>query len=146
MNHSLKEILIRDLNTLRNEISSFEKEENLWKILPGIKNPAGILCSHICGNLNHFIGAMLGNSGYIRNRDNEFTQTGISKDNLIGLIDQTVKMIHESFTVITNELLQQKYPAPFAGKEVNTGVLLLILITHLSYHLGQINYLRRILN
>lgn len=142
----IEEILIRDLKVLRNEISSFENEENLWKTLPGITNPAGVLCSHICGNLNHFIGAILADSGYIRIRDKEFSETGIPKENLIDLIDQTEKMIVTSLKTISHDTLKLKYPVPFSGKEVKTGELLLILIAHLSYHLGQINYLRRLLN
>lgn len=68
------EIIVRDLQKLATEVSAFKYEENLWKTDIDIKNSAGNLSLHVCGNLQHFIGAVLGNSGYIRNRDAEFSQ------------------------------------------------------------------------
>jgi hypothetical protein len=68
---------LRDLEKLKTEISSFKDESNLWKISGDIKNSAGNLCLHLCENLQHFIGAVLGNSGCVRNRDAEFSRKNV---------------------------------------------------------------------
>ncbi len=66
----------RDLRKLIEEVNAFKNEENLWKITGSIKNSAGNLTLHLTGGLNHFVGATLAHTGYIRNRDQEFTKKG----------------------------------------------------------------------
>ena len=60
----ISQLLQRDLEKLKTEISSFKDEKKIWEISGEVKNSAGNLCLHLCGNLQHFIGAALGNSGY----------------------------------------------------------------------------------
>jgi len=142
---TIEEILIRDLNSLKNEISTFKTNDDLWEIKGEIKNSAGVLSQHLCGNLKHFIGTTIGNTGYIRNRDQEFSENGLSREQLIKNIEETVNVIQTSLPKLNPEDLKTPYPLPFLGKQVSHEELLLILLAHLSYHLGQINYLRRIL-
>lgn len=145
----LKEILIeifeRDLNKLKIEISSYSEESKLWIIEKNIKNSGGNLCLHLLGNLNQFICGVLGKSGYVRNRDAEFNDTNISKKILIKNIDDTAKGIGETFQSLNDKDFDLTYPIDVFNKKMTTGFFLIHLATHLNYHLGQINYHRRII-
>ena len=77
MINTLLQLFQRDLEKLKTEISSYKDEKKIWVISGEVKNSAGNLCLHLCGNLQHFIGAVLGNSGYVRNRDAEFTRKNV---------------------------------------------------------------------
>jgi hypothetical protein len=145
MTKTIEEILVRDLNSLKNEILDFKNDADLWVVKAEIKNSAGVLSQHLCGNLKHFIGATFGQSGYIRNRELEFTQTDLSRDELIKNIEETISVIKVSLPKLNLTHLDKIYMLPFLGKEVTNIELLLILQSHLAYHLGQINYLRRMI-
>ncbi len=141
----IEEIIIRDLDILKKEANLFKSEGDLWKTAGEISNPAGVLSQHLCGNLKHFIGATLGKTGYQRNRELEFSQTGILREELIRNVEETIDVVKKSFEKLNDEDLKSIYPTPFLGKTLTTGELLLIITSHLSYHLGQVNYLRRCL-
>jgi uncharacterized damage-inducible protein DinB len=146
----MTEILIklfnRDLDKLRTEITLFNDEKKLWEISGEIKNSAGNLCLHLCGNLQHFIGAMLGNSGYVRNREAEFSTKNVAKTKLIGEIDQTTNIVNNTLSDLKEYKLNEIYPINVFGYEMKIGFFLVHLVTHLDYHLGQINYHRRLLD
>lgn len=139
------EIIVRDLQKFAAEISAFKNEENLWKTEGDIKNSAGNLSLHVCGNLQHFIGAVLGNSGYIRNRDSEFSQKNISRENLLKEIELTITAVKNGMSLLTDEELYKEYPLEKWNQHSSKAFLLIHLTAHLNYHLGQINYLRRVL-
>jgi len=142
-----KNILLRDLQALHLEVSSFREESTLWDKLPGTTNSAGHLALHLVGNLNHFIGAGLGKTGYIRNRENEFTIAPISKTELLKDLDECITTIEISFAQISDGDLQKDFPLPWReGLFYNTHFMLVQLTAHLNYHLGQVNYLRRYFN
>jgi len=143
---SIKEIFIRDLHKVKEEISSYSEEEELWKIKLEIKNSAGNLCLHICGNLQHFIGAALGNTGYIRNRDAEFSKKKIAQKDLLKEIEITIKTMESVLNNLNDENLFQKYPLNGFGDDIPTHFVILQLLVHLNYHLGQINYHRRMIS
>jgi uncharacterized damage-inducible protein DinB len=145
MIETLKEILLREIGKLEEEIKSFPDEQFLWKTSGEIKNSAGNLCLHVCGNLQHFIGAELGNTGYVRNRDAEFASKNISKEKLIEEIRAAKKAVSATLEKLSEADLQKTYPQSFIPKEVTTAYFLVHLLAHFDYHLGQINYLRRIL-
>ena len=140
----LQQLFARDLNKLANEIGQFS-EQDLWKIKGGVKNSAGNLCLHLVGNLNTYIGKNLGNTGYIRNRDAEFNDKNHPKVQLLSSIEQTKRMVDEVLVKTSDTDLQKRYPEDVLGYEMTTGFFLIHLFGHLSYHLGQINYLRRVL-
>ena len=146
LTETLVKIFKRDLNKLKLEIGSYKNEDNLWLIDREISNCAGNLCLHIVGNLNHYIGAALGNSGYIRERDLEFSLKGISKVDLIKQIDETIDMLEVIFMKLTEKDLEKIYPIDVFRESMSTEYFLIHLTTHLSYHLGQINYHRRLLD
>lgn len=141
----IETLIIRDLETLCGELKQLKSDELLWKTLPGITNSIGNLSLHLCGNLQHFIGAQLGNTGYKRKREEEFLKKGLTIKEISQLVEETKTVVKNTLSIISDNEMDTLYPIPFLNKEVKKGELLLILTSHLSYHLGQINYLRRIL-
>ena len=141
------EIFERELNKLIEEIRLYPNEEAIWKIVPGIKNSGGNLCLHICGNLQHFIGSVIGNTGYVRNRDKEFSATHVPSSELISEVQKTIQAVVSTLQSNPEINLEEEYtgiPPHVLGKEKLTkGFFLMHLISHMSYHLGQINYHRR---
>ncbi|AXT56607.1 DUF1572 family protein [Aquimarina sp. MMG015] len=142
----LKTIFDRDLTKLKTEIESYTKEEHIWIETPDISNSAGNLCLHLVGNLNTYIGAEFGKTGYIRQREQEFSLKNVSRIELLSMIDDTMKIVMDSLNMITKEDLQKEYPRILMDKNPSTHRFLVHLATHLTYHLGQINYHRRILD
>lgn len=142
----LKQLFARDLAKLVQEIEQYPTADAMWATAPGIGNSGGNLVLHLCGNLNHFIGAQLGDTGYVRQREREFSDTGLSKEDLIGKVKFTAGMVAETLDKLNEKDLANTYPQEVMGKEWPTGFFLSHLVTHLSYHLGQINYHRRLLS
>src|SRR5688572_416289 len=89
----LAEIYERDLDKLRTEITSYENEADLWKTAEGISNSAGNLCLHMTGNLKHFFGAVLGETGYVRDRDAEFADKDVQRSAMAADIDVTKNVV-----------------------------------------------------
>lgn len=142
---TLKALFNRDLNRLRNEIELYKNEENLWKVEKQIANSAGNLCLHLIGNLNTYIGAEVGKTNYIRHRELEFSLKDISKAELIDNIEKTKIIVAISLDKLTVEQLENEYPVLVFENKTSISYLLIHLATHLTYHLGQINYHRRLL-
>lgn len=142
---SIQKILLRDLDTLEKEISLYPNTDALWLVPKGINNSAGNLCLHLCGNLQHFIGAVLGKSGYVRNRDLEFSTKGISGKDLVLQIIETKDAIRATLPQLSSDVLEKEYPVLVFKEPMTTRYFLIHLSTHLGYHLGQINYHRRLL-
>lgn len=146
LDKTLIEIFERDLNKLKTEITSYKSENNLWITEESINNSAGNLCLHLLGNLNHFIGAVLGNTGYVREREKEFSEKNIPADKLAERIENLGKVIKETLGSLTNADFEKIYPINVFQKEMTTEFFLVHLASHLNYHLGQINYHRRLLD
>jgi uncharacterized damage-inducible protein DinB len=143
---SLKSIFKRDLLLLIKEIEQYETESKLWQLENQIQNTAGNLCLHLIGNLNHFIGATLGKTGYIRNRPLEFSDKNVPRTILIQDIQNTIVMIESVLSSIEESDLETEYPILVFEQKTSTMYFLIHLSTHLTYHLGQINYHRRLLH
>lgn len=146
----LKEILLeiyeRDLNKLKNEINLYSDEADLWIINDEIPNSAGNLTLHLLGNLNHYFGALLNKNGYMRQRDREFSEQNISREVLNNRIETTIKVVKNTLNNLTKEDFAKDYPETLQDKIVKTDFFLVHSATHFSYHLGQINYHRRLLS
>ena len=144
----MKEMIVlldRDLNKLSEEIKSYRDEPNIWVVKGEIKNSAGNLCCHLLGNLNHFIGAILGKTGYVRNRELEFSSKDISRKDLVAEIEKVKGIIHTVLNKLDPKDLETPFPAQITGGPMSTRHFLLHLYGHLNYHLGQINYHRRLI-
>lgn len=142
---TLTQLFARDFETLESEIFAYSTEENLWIKEPGINNSAGNLGLHLAGNLAHFLGAVLNNSGYIRDREFEFNGK-VDRDELINRIRDSRRTVRETLDNLTPEDFSKTYPLQPFGFEMSTEYFLIHLYSHFSYHLGQINYHRRLLD
>ncbi len=143
---SISDMLVRDLTKLKEEINLYKNENDLWKLAGSINNTPGNLCIHLCGSLNHFIGSQIGKTGYVRERDKDFSDKNISRVVLNKTIDELIETIKTSLKFFTDEQMKNEYPLEFAGAKRTYGFILLQMLSHINYHLGQINYHRRILN
>lgn len=143
---SLKSIFRRDLEKLRLEIESYKDEKSIWHVERDISNSAGNLCMHLIGNLNTYIGAEFGKTGYIRNRPQEFSIKNVPRHEIIQKINDTIAVVEDSLDKIEPDQLDAEYPQPVFDYKMTTGYFLIHLATHLSYHLGQVNYHRRLLD
>lgn len=144
---TLKDLYDRDLNKLKTEIESYRDEAAMWKVSGEIPNSGGNLALHLIGNLKSFIGANLGDSGYVRQRDLEFSNKYTPRAELLQMIDETADVVAATLDKLTTEQLEQVYPiVVFADRTepMTTLWFLVHLATHLNYHLGQINYHRRL--
>ena len=146
LTQTLIKLFTRDLKALRTEVNSYKDEKNLWIVTKDISNSAGSLCLHLIGNLNHFIGATLGDSGYVRQRDLEFSLKDIPKSDLIKLINDTIDVVENTLSDLTEVDLQKEYKRRVFEDTMTTEYFLVHLSMHLAYHLGQINYHRRLLD
>ena len=145
MTESLNKVIQRNLQQLKNEMSAYTNEEDIWKLDGEILNTAGNLCLHLCGNLQHFIGAVLGKSGYVRQRDAEFSTKNVPVSELLLLIDTTMEVISSTLSNLDNNSLAQPYPENISKSPMTTEHMLIHLTSHLGYHLGQVNYHRRLI-
>jgi uncharacterized damage-inducible protein DinB len=136
----------RDILKLKTEIGAYDDEKKLWVTAPGISNSGGNLCLHLLGNLQHYIGAVLGNSGYTRNRPEEFSQKNIPVAELIAKLDHVSLLVPQTVRSLSAETLAKEYPEKVFDYPMTTEYFLLHLLAHLNYHLGQINYHRRMLD
>jgi len=142
---SVAAIIERELRTLRAEIEACSDERDLWLVAPGIANPPGVLAAHLVGNLQHFIGARMGGTGYVRDRDAEFARRDRSRAELLAAIDETRGVVRATLAALPEHELDEDLPDVVAGVRITTGDLLIHIVSHLAYHLGQIDYNRRLL-
>ena len=143
---TLQKIFKRDLEKLKQEIASYRDESNLWKIDKSIANSSGNLCLHLVGNLNAYIGAEIGKTGYVRNRDLEFSLKNIPQAQLVKMIEDTIVVVEDGLSKLNENDLEREYPLLVFKEKTSTGYFLIHLAAHLGYHLGQVNYHRRLLD
>ncbi len=139
-------LFTKDLIALKKEVNLYNNEDNLWLVQDEISNSAGTLCLHLVGNLNHFIGAVLGNTGYVRQRELEFSLKNVPKEELLKQVDDTMVVIENSLNGLSQDDLQEEYKGRVFETPTTTEYFLTHLTMHLAYHLGQINYHRRLLD
>ena len=138
-------LLTRELRAVKRQLEAFPDDESVWRSVPGLPNTAGTLALHVAGNLQHFLGAILGGDGYRRDRDAEFSRRGVPRSELLRGIDAAIASVERTLTGLSDEKLSATYPEPIAQRRVATRDFLLHLATHLSYHLGQMDYHRRVI-
>lgn len=145
LHQTLPELYERDLLKLKEEINLYKNETDLWLVKNEISNSAGNLCLHLIGNLNHFIGATLGNTGYVRTRELEFSSKNIPREKLNAELDKVTEIVKNTLSKLSSADYEKDFPLLKHDKVVSIEHMLLHLLTHLSYHLGQINYHRRLI-
>ncbi|HMK19141.1 MAG TPA: DUF1572 family protein [Chitinophagaceae bacterium] len=143
---TVQKIFKRDLEKLKQEIASYRDEDNLWKVDKSIANSSGNLCLHLVGNLNAYIGAEIGKTGYVRNRDLEFSLKNIPQVQLLKMIEDTIVVVEDGLSKLNENDLEREYPLLVFKEKTSIGYFLIHLAIHLGYHLGQVNYHRRLLD
>jgi hypothetical protein len=145
----LKETLIKiyegDLRKVIKEIDQYKSEEDLWELEEGITNSGGNLALHLIGNINHFFGANLGNTGFKRERDLEFSDKNISRAEIIEGLENAINVLRETLNNLSDEDLHKDYPEKLGDAPQKTVAVVIYMLSHLNYHLGQINYHRRLI-
>ncbi len=135
----------RDLDKLIEEINLFKKESDIWKTKEGINNSAGNLVMHLLGNLNHFIGTTLAKTDFVRKRDEEFSVKNIPREKIVSDLYELKETIKKTLPQLSQEDLKKDFPLQIREQTFSTEDMLTFLLAHLNYHLGQINYLRRMM-
>lgn len=136
------EIIDRDVLKLKEELSLYKNESDLWLLRGDVKNSAGTLALHITGNLKHYIGAVLGKTSYVRQRDKEFSDRNVPREQLLVGLEEARQIVNQVLQGLSDEQLGKEYPIEFMGRR-STHSVLIVLVSHLGYHLGQVNYHRR---
>ena len=137
-------VVLRELAAVRRTVEAYPDDASLWAERPGFPNAGGTLVLHLAGNLQHYLGAVLGQSGYRRDRDAEFSRRDVSRAALLGEIEAARQAVERGMAVVSDDMLAAPYPEQIAGRIVATGDFLVHLVTHLAYHLGQLDYHRRV--
>lgn len=140
------DMLLRDLQKVKEEVSAYQEDSDLWAIPDGVKNSGGTLALHLAGNIRHFIGHLLGKTGYKRQRDLEFSARNISREDILSDLEQAMQVVKETLPLWDESALESTYPSDVFGANRSVEDILLVLTTHLSYHLGQLNYHHRIVS
>jgi hypothetical protein len=132
----------RDIRKLIEEVKLFKDEANLWRTTGSVKNSSGNLVLHLIGGTNYLIGTTLAHTGYVRNREQEFIKKGVARAELLTQLEQLIPIINRALADVN---MDAEYPLVFDDAKRSNSYLLVQLLAHLNYHMGQVNYLRRIL-
>lgn len=143
LNHTLELLLVRDLRAVKREIESYPDDATVWKTVPGLPNTGGTLALHVAGNIQHFVGAILGRDGFVRDRDAEFARRDVPRATLLAGLDAAIASVQRTLPQVSDQALAAPYPEPIAKRRVRTSEFAVHLATHLAYHLGQLDYHRR---
>ncbi|HEX7122604.1 MAG TPA: DinB family protein [Gemmatimonadaceae bacterium] len=136
-------LMTRELHTMRRELEAYPDDRLVWQPLPGLPNTGGTLALHAAGNLQHFVGAVLGRTGYVRDRDAEFARRDVPRAELLRELEQAIAVVERVLPGLPPAVLADWYPHPVAKRRVRTDEFLVHLLSHLAYHLGQLDYHRR---
>jgi len=145
MTAELTILLVRELRGFEREIGMCPDDELLWRTVPGISNSVGNLAIHVCGNLHHFVGHVLGGSSFVRDRDQEFGRRAGTRAEVIDEIRATIQMVERVLPGLNEHVLTRQFPESVGGLTFTTKLFLMHLSAHLAHHLGQAGYLRRAL-
>jgi hypothetical protein len=141
----IRRLMVRELEAFAREVELFPDDAGLWRTLPGVTNSAGNLALHVCGNLRHFVGAVLGDTGYVRERPAEFATRAGRRADVARHLRETAEVVAASLSRVPEGVLAAPYPEPHDGVQLPCGRFLMHLCVHLAFHLGQAGYLRRAL-
>jgi hypothetical protein len=140
---AVRAVLLRDLDALAAQVRAYPGDAALWQPVPGIANPGGTLALHLVGNLRAYVGAELGKTGFGRDRDAEFSTRGLSRAEVLGRIAAARLDVDRALARLPDSALAQPFAQEVGGARLTTGQLLLHLVAHFGYHLGQVDYHRR---
>jgi uncharacterized damage-inducible protein DinB len=117
-------------------------EEQFWTKPFPFGNSFGHLVLHVTGNLKYYIGAQIAGTGYVRDRDREFTEAHPpSKAEALKRFDEAIDMVISTVRRQSASDWSAAYTAQRAENAGNRFNILLKCATHLDHHVGQMNYL-----
>lgn len=140
---AVETLIVRELRAFKRELEAYPDDASVWRAIPGMPNTGGTLALHVAGNLSHFLGAILGLDGYVRNRDAEFARRDVPREELVAIIDATIASVERTLRNLPDGVLAGPFPEPIAKRIVSTELFVLHLCVHLAYHLGQLDSHRR---
>lgn len=150
MLNELRAVLVRDLDAAARAVEAYPSDDALWRIVPGITNPGGALARHLAGNLRHFIGVVLGKGTYVRDRDAEFAARGLTRAVVAEELRAGAREVDAAMQRLSarprgevEALLSAPFPVLVLGKQFTTAQFLTHLVAHFGYHVGQLDYHRR---
>ena len=141
----IQRLVVRELQGFQREIELFPDDDLMWQTRPGVTNSAANLTWHVCGNLQHFIGAVLGATGYVRDRDAEFNRRSGSRAELLAEVGTTIHVVERTLSGPAAAWQGKPFPIPINSMQIRTDLFLMHLAAHAAFHLGQAGYLRRLL-
>jgi uncharacterized damage-inducible protein DinB len=141
----LLRILVRELQGFERELALYPDDKTIWRTMPGVTNSTANLALHVAGNLQHYVGAVLGGTGYVRDRTIEFARTAGTRRDVIAELTAAMRVVEHVLPRVTAAQLESDFPEAVAGITVATRVFLVHLCAHAAFHLGQAGYMRRIL-
>ena len=144
MNDYLVGVIVRDMKAVGREVEAYPDDASLWRTPPGVTNAGGTLALHLCGNVQHFFGAILGGTGYVRDRAAEFSRRDVPRAEILQQVNAAVAAAERGLAQLTDASLAARFPEVIAGHTVETSDWLIHLAVHLGYHLGQMDYHRRL--
>ena len=144
LSDDLRAVMVRELRAVANEVRAYPSDEALWRMVPGVANSGGTLALHLAGNLQHFVGKVLGGSAYVRDREDEFGRRGTSRAAVVQEIDAAIAAVEAALAPTNAVQWSAEYPLEVGGRRLTSARFALHLSVHLAYHLGQMDYHRRI--
>jgi uncharacterized damage-inducible protein DinB len=117
--------------------------QQFWRNPYPYGNSIGHLVLHLTGNLSYYIGAQIAGSGYVRDRDREFTEAArANKDDVLRNFDRTIQLVVDTIRKQSPESWSSAYSAE-RSKAKSRFAIVLSCAAHVDHHLGQIIYLSR---
>ena len=138
-------VLTRELDAFVRELDLWPDDERVWQSAPGVTNSAANLALHVAGNLQHFVGAVLGGTGYVRDRADEFGRRGGRRQDVIDALGAARDVVERVLPGLSEDRLSTAFPETVNDIRMPADRFLLHLAVHAAYHLGQASYLRRLL-
>ena len=140
----ISRLINRELASQRDELLAYPNEADMWKLPPGLPTSAGNLALHLIDNLRFFIGTQFGATGFVRDRDAEFASKGVPRAEIVKHIETAADEVTRALATLDPALLDKPFPVDVGGHKIQTALFLQHLASHLAYHLGQIDYHRRV--
>jgi len=140
---AIAETMAQWIEAVKGELEAYPDEDSLWLTPGDVNNSAGNLALHLAGNLQAFIGAEMGQSGYVRDRPGEFGRRNVPRDEILLELERARASVVDTLNSNSWDL-EEKISAPVFDEPRTRARWLLHLTAHLAYHHGQISYHRRI--
>lgn len=141
---SFRRAFCRDLETAAREVEAYPSDESLWARIPGLTNSGGTLARHLAGNMRHFVGHLLGGSGYLRDREAEFSGAPMPRPAVAAELRAAIVEVDAAMRALDDAALQAPFATKIANVQLSTELALVHLTAHFGYHLGQIDFHRRV--